>query len=289
MSSKKLTLLQIFLILAMTGIAIALAAFGFSVINRTLPELKPSPIPTMLTQPTASPSLTFENTEEAEVSASAIPEIYSFKIIPNEIPNGSCAEIFWDVEKTAYQLQIYKNQELIFDLPSPNGSIEYCPESSGILALELKISDANGTSSSSIENIVVSAPTATPTSPLIRDWKLVFYLNEEGVYATPISGTQITIQFFEDYSISGSGDCILYNSGFTAQERIVGTDEYDRLLIDPVNSTTQKCEDVREILNQEKTYLSLLDNVFYYKLIGNQLELMDAAGNKLLIFSRNSQ
>ena len=137
-----------------------------------------------------------------------------------------------------------------------------------------------GNSSTDRREVSVVPPTSTPTSPLINEWLLVFYLDTEERYATLLPGTNINAVFDEDRSLTGFSGCNTYHT-------IYDDKPPTSLAISPITSAAQICEAPDSIMQQESTYLDLLADVTLYRMNGNHLELYNNNGDKVLIFTSN--
>ena len=281
----KFTTLQIILILTMCAIAIGLLIFGVSIIRRTLPEMQATPVPSLSYLTPAAPDQTSSLIIQPAGTSNPPPDIIFFEITPDPIPSGSCTEINWQiVDSSTIQVLIYADQNLILDQPIASGSIEYCPEISGTLDIQLKAKDVDGNTSIANQKLVVIPPTQTPASPLVKEWELVFYINNDGNYITPITNTLITASFRDDQSLSGTSGCNMYNTRYTVQEKLDSIDNYDRLLIVPVENFEKACDVPESIMDQERTFLNLIQNAFYFNILDNRLEIFGADERILLIF-----
>jgi heat shock protein HslJ len=117
-----------------------------------------------------------------------------------------------------------------------------------------------------------------PTAELIGpDWQLTVYNNGRGGLTTPILDTTITAQFDGKGNVAGSAGCNRYRATFAT--------EAETLSIGPAASTRRLCPEPEGIMEQELTFLALLENVVTYSISGNQLDLKNAEGTSLARFT----
>ncbi len=88
-----------------------------------------------------------------------------------------------------------------------------------------------------------------------------------------LSDTKITATFKEG-TVEGSGGCNAYSGRYQVNGNAI--------TIDSIVTTYRYCE---EIMGQEKDYLTALQSVKTYKIEGNKLEMINADGKVVLIFT----
>jgi heat shock protein HslJ len=106
-------------------------------------------------------------------------------------------------------------------------------------------------------------------------WLLESYLNLEGQQTERLPQTRVTINF-ADGEVNGSAGCNNYFGPYELNG--------NNLTIGPLGSTMMMCvQDDTAI--QETAYLANLGNVASYEIIDNQLQLLDADGQTVLVFN----
>ncbi|QYZ80332.1 META domain-containing protein [Methanofollis formosanus] len=136
----------------------------------------------------------------------------------------------------------------------------------------LSLMDENGTA------VLVFAKAETPASlPLVgTTWVLDAY-HLDDIVMPVIEGTEITAVFDEDGKVTGSAGCNRYFASYN----LTGSS----MEIGPAGSTKMFCAEPEGIMEQESTYLSLLGAVKSYTIEGDQLELLDERGWRVLAFT----
>ena len=106
-------------------------------------------------------------------------------------------------------------------------------------------------------------------------WSLLSYLTPDGNTHELLPDTRITAEF-NDGQIAGTAGCNNY----------FGTYELDgnSLTIGPSGSTMMFCAP-EEVMLQETAYLAILSSVTSYETVGNQLHLLNGAGDTVLLFA----
>ncbi len=136
----------------------------------------------------------------------------------------------------------------------------------------LFLSDQNGT-----DLLVFDRAVQKPNLPLTgTDWVLEGYSTGGDAVSSVIAGTTITATFSPDGNITGNAGCNHYGG----QYLLNGTN----LSVSSLFSTLMYCEKPEGVMEQEARYLGLLENVISYKVEGDRLVLLDAAGTDLLFF-----
>jgi len=106
-------------------------------------------------------------------------------------------------------------------------------------------------------------------------WKLVSYLTTENETVDLLPGTEITTMFNQG-EISGSGSCNRYLGNYTVSG--------DQVTVKAVGTTQMWC-DPEELMAQEKIFLGNLNRAASYKILGNQLQVIDSDGYVLLTYT----
>jgi heat shock protein HslJ len=98
----------------------------------------------------------------------------------------------------------------------------------------------------------------------------------------PIAGTVITLNFTEDY-LGGEMGCNYYGDSPDLGKYLAAGDGSFSLVY-PFAWTVQLCYEPAGIMEQEEVYLETLKNAERYKLTENCLELLNGAGETILIY-----
>lgn len=137
---------------------------------------------------------------------------------------------------------------------------------------KLTLLDANGTKILMFTKAVPPEP-----KPLVgTNWTLESLHTGDAV-SSVIAGSEITAVFDGDGNIAGSAGCNRYFATYNLSG--------SSLTFGPVGSTKMACHDPEGIMEQENTYLSLLQAVRGYTIEGDQLEVLDGRGLHLLVFT----
>src|SRR5262249_35167247 len=106
-------------------------------------------------------------------------------------------------------------------------------------------------------------------------WTARGYNNGKGGFTTPLTNTQLTIQFGADGRVSGSSGC----NTFMGPYQTSGAS----LTIGPLATTRMACE--QSIMDQEQAYLAALSATKSYQIAGPTLTLLDATGTRMAEFA----
>lgn len=114
------------------------------------------------------------------------------------------------------------------------------------------------------------------TELLDTDWILTAYDDGQGMIFEVLPGSEIRARFTEDGRVSGSAGCNEYVSLFTVE----GGD----LTISVPALTREECADPPGIMSMETAYLADLTQVVSYEIGNGELQLLDEAGEVLLLY-----
>jgi len=103
---------------------------------------------------------------------------------------------------------------------------------------------------------------------------------------TPLPGTQITL-VFEEQSLSGFAGCNAYG-GASDSGKYTATDD-GKLTLPLLALTLQLCEGPEGVMQQERAYVESLSNAAAYRLTDDRLEIHDAEGDTMLVFSKQEE
>ncbi|MGW8225878.1 MAG: META domain-containing protein [Anaerolineales bacterium] len=107
------------------------------------------------------------------------------------------------------------------------------------------------------------------------EWILNAYLNQGGELVEPLAGT-FTSAKFNSGEINGNAGCNNYFGGY----KVDGTS----ISIGPLASTEMFCGNPPGVMDQETAFLSAMNSSAEYKIEAEQLILLDASGETLLVF-----
>jgi heat shock protein HslJ len=125
----------------------------------------------------------------------------------------------------------------------------------------------------------VDQPRAEPAASTVLD--RTAWLLESLNGAPPLAGTRITLEF-EDGQAGGFSGCNGYGGQYTATEN-------GALTLRDVASTAMGCVTPVGVLDQEAAYFEAFRLVTGYRVDGDRLELLDAAQNPILRYTRLPQ
>ncbi len=128
-----------------------------------------------------------------------------------------------------------------------------------------------------VEEAAEGAQTATPLALEGPTWRLETFVDLEGQPTESLPDTRVTITFAGG-EVSGSAGCNNYFGPYAL--------DGSSLSIGPVGSTMMACFP-DEVVLQETAYLANLGNVASYEIVDNQLHLLDADGQTILVFSED--
>jgi heat shock protein HslJ len=99
-------------------------------------------------------------------------------------------------------------------------------------------------------------------------WEVTGFNNGAEAVVSPIVDTEITAEFAEDGTVSGSSGCNTYTGGYTL--------EGDTVAIGPLASTRMACEEPEGVMDQEQQYLVALESAATWSIRGDILEFRNA-------------
>ena len=125
----------------------------------------------------------------------------------------------------------------------------------------LEIRDADGSG-------VAYYEAAEPAALTGIIWNLLSHNNGKEAMVSTVIGTEITANFNEDGTLSGSAGCNSYTASYKS--------DGEKITIGPAASTRKFCAEPEGIMEQESQYLTALENAAVYVIEGNKLEIRDA-------------
>lgn len=134
---------------------------------------------------------------------------------------------------------------------------------------QLQIANAEG-------EAVLTYTIVEPTPLTGTLWQLTGYNNGKGGFASVLAGTEITAVFSEEGKLGGSAGCNNYTASFEV--------DGNNISIGPAAATMMMCPAPEGIMDQESAYLAALESAATYEIRGDQLEMKDAEGARVLSY-----
>lgn len=211
--------------------------------------------------PTPTPAAT------ATATATPAPEI-SFTASRTTINAGEKATLSWSVENIT-AVYMFPVGDRFENYPvTGQGSRDVQPYITTSYEL-LTFNPDNTTSSQRIEITVVSGLTS-------GRWVLESYSTPGGGLQTPLPGTELTARFGTDGSLSGSGGCNNYSGRFMAFDQT--------LRMTNLTSSKALCNEPAGVMEQEGTFLNVMNQASKMTISAGQLVVFDSNGNRILVF-----
>jgi heat shock protein HslJ len=108
-----------------------------------------------------------------------------------------------------------------------------------------------------------------------NDWVVTAYASREDAVVSVLLDTRLTALFAADGLLSGSAGCNQYHTTYTTD----GT----TIALSPIATTRRMC--AAEVMAQENAFLAALEETALFQIEGNRLELHNAEGTLLVVFS----
>ena len=124
---------------------------------------------------------------------------------------------------------------------------------------------------------VIVAYEAASTALPDTSWNVVAMLDNNQGFASVIVGTDVTMNFGADRSVSGSTGCNEYSGTYEV--------DGDAIEIGTVAVTERTCLEPEGAMDQEAIFLGHLPNVATFTIVDDELTLFDTDGNRLLTAS----
>ena len=119
--------------------------------------------------------------------------------------------------------------------------------------------------------VVLEFAIVEPASLVGTSWLLTSYNNGKGGMQSVAIGTEITADFSDEGTMTGSGGCNNYSASYEATE--------DTISIGMTVSTEMACMDPEGVMEQESQYLASLQNAAVYTIRDDRLEIRDENGS----------
>jgi len=121
--------------------------------------------------------------------------------------------------------------------------------------------------------------TLAPTSPSLAgsSWQAISYNNGKQAVVSLIIGTKISARFGKDGRVNGHAGCNAYFAAYQVSGQMI--------VIDVPGVTRRACEEPAGVMEQETRYLQALATATQYRMSGTRLELRNAHGALVAVFS----
>ena len=124
--------------------------------------------------------------------------------------------------------------------------------------------------------VPVQIPMRPPAALTGVTWRIVQYSDGAGGLASPLPGTQITMLFADDGTVSGDSGCNSYSGTY----QLNGSS----LTFGPLITTLRACADPVNV--QERLFFTAVGSAAAYQIVGDRMTISDAAGATLLVMVR---
>ena len=108
-------------------------------------------------------------------------------------------------------------------------------------------------------------------------WTVLSYNNGKGGVTSVILDSEITADFGEDGSVSGTDGCNNYSRSYETDGSNISVGEQGA-------TTAMACPD--EIMEQAAAYQQALTNTATYEIIGSSMDFYSAEGSRMVVFNR---
>jgi heat shock protein HslJ len=139
----------------------------------------------------------------------------------------------------------------------------------------LTMTDAGGTR---LLTYIVRRPASLVGTP----WQVLRYNNGKGGITSVLLGTEITAAFSPDGSLVGSAGCNNYNASYELEGE--AGEANGGIAVGPVATTRKMCPEPEGIMEQEAAYLAALGAAASFQIEGEQLELRDSEGTRMVTY-----
>jgi heat shock protein HslJ len=128
--------------------------------------------------------------------------------------------------------------------------------------------------------VTVSMAPAAPLTLTSQGWNLGWYDDTKGVWSSVIEGSNVSIWFGLNGNVSGSAGCTKYYSASYT------TGAPNTIQIQRPAESTITCQTPTGVIAQDSQYFTDLSWSTTYAIAGDQLQLFDKTGKKILQFDR---
>ncbi len=136
-----------------------------------------------------------------------------------------------------------------------------------ILGAELTLLDAEGTTLVKAQELIATPLSSTP-------WNVLTYNNGKDALVSALAGTEISLLFAEDGTVSGAAGCNNYSGGYQV--------DGNAITIGPLITTRMMCEEPQGVMDQEFAFTNALQQAATFEITGAELNLFNADGTRLV-------
>ena len=123
--------------------------------------------------------------------------------------------------------------------------------------------------------LTFDAEAAPEPLPLVGTvWSLEAVGSGDDAVASPVAGTEVTLELREDGTVSGSGGCNSFNTSYETDGATIG--------FGPVASTAMACE--QDVMDQEAAVFGALESAATFEIVGDVLTRSNADGGFLVSY-----
>lgn len=126
---------------------------------------------------------------------------------------------------------------------------------------------------------VMSFQAEVPPTITGGTWKVTGYNNGRQAVVSPALGTDLSLAFAEDGSLSGNAGCNSFRASYTV--------DGDNIKVGPAATTRKFCGE--ELMDQERAFLAALGSVTRWTIDGGMLDAHRADGERALTATRKAE
>jgi heat shock protein HslJ len=126
---------------------------------------------------------------------------------------------------------------------------------------------------------VMSFQAEAPPALAGGTWTVTGYNNGRQAVVSPAPGTELSLAFAEDGSLSGNAGCNSFRASYTV--------DGDRMTVGPAATTRKFCGP--EVMDQERAFLAALGSVTRWTIDGGMLDAHRADGERALTATRHTE
>ncbi len=225
------------------------------------------PAPTPIPWPTPAPWPTPMPTPAPQTSFSASP---------TTINQGECSTLQWSVENVQ-AVWVYPQGEPYRNFPRVGqGTEQVCPPRTTTYEMRVLLRDGSVTT----QRATVNVTPAAPQNPLNGTaWQATGFNNGNMAVVSPLAGTNLTLRFESNDTVSGNSGCNNFNGGYSVSG--------SNISVGALAGTQQLCSDPEGVMEQEQQYQAALQTARTFRIDGNRLELRTGGDAIAAIFTRS--
>lgn len=111
---------------------------------------------------------------------------------------------------------------------------------------------------------------SAPAGLLGTSWEVISYNNGRQAVVSLLTGTDISLIFGIDGQVSGNAGCNTYSGSYQVGDKA--------LKVGPLAGTRMFCDKPAGVMDQEKQYLTALQNAAAFDIAGDTLTIRDGGG-----------